>query len=1072
MTALVSLPGEVSAYTPHGPILIDGNANFTAANGVTGGSGTPSDPYIIDGWEIDASTAHGVEIRSTDAHFVLRDIYVHSGGSNYYGVYLVSLTNGAVENSTLSQDWVGTVLWSSTNVTVTANDVSTNAWYGISLYFSTDIMITANNLSSNLWGGIVLSFSTNVAITSNNVSNNGVGIYLYSSTNVTVTANDVSTNAWDGISLSSSTDAMITANNLSSNYGYGISVGSSSDATITANNISNNRDGILLDHSTNVTISANTFLSNGVYIWGTALSDFSSHTITVDNSVNGKPLHYYKDCTGLTVDGILVGQLLVANCTDFTAANLQIADTDVGIEMAFSARVTITANNVSSNNGWGGIYLWSISNSTIASNNVSSNDRNGIYLYSSTDVMITANNISSNNGDGILLDSSTNVAITANNVSNNWWGIDLDSSTNIAVTANNVSNNGDGISLYGSTNVTITANNVSNIMYGIRLLSSTDVTITANNVSNNSWGIDLGSSTNIAVTANNVSNNGNCIYLDSSTNVIITANNVSNNGNGIRLYWSIDVMISANNVSSNNGWGIHLDSSTNVAIHHNNLISNAVQASDDRGPVNFWDEGYPSGGNYWSDYGGVDQFSGPSQDQAGLDGIGDTPYVIDANSQDDYPLMGPSGGPDTVPPTVSILTPSNGVVLAATPVTGTGSAADAGGSGLDRVEVRVNGGSWQAATGTTSWNLSVDLAPGASLIEAQAWDNAGNPSTIESVNVVYDPDAPTVSITSPADGLWTSSTSQVVTGTAADAGSGLDRIEVSCDGGSTWNTATGTTSWNSTCSGLVPGANDIHARSLDIVGWESVHAIVAVNHDPDAPAATISSPANGSWINTPTAGITGTASDTGGSGLDRVEVRLNGGPWQTATGTSSWNLSVTLVLGDNLIEARAYDNASNPSVLDSINGTYAIPPGPPRNLTAVAVNGKITLSWETPASDGGSPISHYKVYRGTTGSGVLLAEVENVLTYEDADAADGVTYDYTVTAVNAGGEGPQSNEASATPPAPPASLFAQPGLWAVIAMVIGILAVLAILLVRRREKKKGTPTAANGTPLERSHGRP
>jgi nitrous oxidase accessory protein NosD len=56
---------------------------------------------------------------------------------------------------------------------------------------------------------------------------------------------------------------------------------------------------------------------------------------------------------------------------------------------------------------------------------------------------------------------------------------------------------------------------------------------------------------------------------------------------------------------------------------------------------NTWDNGYPSGGNYWSDYSGVDEYSGPYQNETGSDGIGDTPYIIDEKNCDRYPLITP-----------------------------------------------------------------------------------------------------------------------------------------------------------------------------------------------------------------------------------------------------------------------------------------------------------------------------------------------------------------------------------------------------------------------------------------------
>lgn len=49
-----------------------------------------------------------------------------------------------------------------------------------------------------------------------------------------------------------------------------------------------------------------------------------------------------------------------------------------------------------------------------------------------------------------------------------------------------------------------------------------------------------------------------------------------------------------------------------------------------RARISVWDSG--SEGNYWSDYNGTDSDG---------DGIGDTPYIIDSNNVDNYPLMNP-----------------------------------------------------------------------------------------------------------------------------------------------------------------------------------------------------------------------------------------------------------------------------------------------------------------------------------------------------------------------------------------------------------------------------------------------
>jgi hypothetical protein len=98
----------------------------------------------------------------------------------------------------------------------------------------------------------------------------------------------------------------------------------------------------------------------------------------------------------------------------------------------------------------------------------------------------------------------------------------------------------------------------------------------------------------------------------------------------------------------------------------------------------------------------------------------------------------------------------------------------------------------------------------------------------------------------------------------------------------------------------------------------------------------------------------------------------------------------------------------------TVSGATA--PSAPQNLSADSAHGRgVRLTWTPPSNDGGSAITGYNVYRGNSaGSEVFLAAVGNLTTYKDTATSRGTTYYYFVTAVNAIGESPASNGASAT----------------------------------------------------------
>ena len=260
------------------------------------------------------------------------------------------------------------------------NNVSNNRW-GIFLLYSNNNNISNNNCSSNNEHGICLGGggSNDNSISNNMCSNNEVGIYLEETKNNSISNNTCSNNG-GGIYLDDSENNSISNNNCSNNY-VGIYLYDSNNNIISNNNCSNNLGGIGLTDSNNNKLKGNLMFENGIYIRGGSLRDYT-HEIDTSNTVNGKPVYYWKDIGGGRVpDG--AGQVILVNCTNIAIENQKLNNASVGMEIAFSSYITIK-NNTCSNNYYG-IYLGYSNNNTIYLNNFINNTDN-VYSYDSTNI--------------------------------------------------------------------------------------------------------------------------------------------------------------------------------------------------------------------------------------------------------------------------------------------------------------------------------------------------------------------------------------------------------------------------------------------------------------------------------------------------------------------------------------------------------------------------------------------------------------------------------------------------------------------------------------------------------------
>jgi len=248
--------------------------------------------------------------------------------------------------------------------------------------------------------------------------------------------------------------------------------------------------------------------------------------------------------------------------------------------------------------------------------------------------------IDGNSASNVVELQANNVEINGFTIQNGTTGVYIDAWSNNRIIGNIIINikiiGNEGVSgMFSSDNEIVNNTITSNYAIILALYSERNI-ISNNTIISTPEGINLvfcASYNNI--TGNTIRNStgpwdASAIYLGLGAN----DNNIINNtvSNSTRGVWVGEQCVDQNCVGNtliNNTVGIQIKEASGSTFYHNNFINNTQQVDTDNS-INAWDDG--SEGNFWSDYDGTD---------ADQDGIGDTPYVIDENNQDNYPLMAP-----------------------------------------------------------------------------------------------------------------------------------------------------------------------------------------------------------------------------------------------------------------------------------------------------------------------------------------------------------------------------------------------------------------------------------------------
>ena len=402
--------------------------------------------------------------------------------------------------------------------------------------------------------------------------------------------------------------------------------------------------------SWNTTLHGNRFIENG----GTL--NFMNYHLNLDpsNTVDGKPMYYFDGLNGFSVNSATcpsAGYVCIERSQNFTVENL-VLDCRNYEGLKLDDVKDFVIRNVTCGNSHFGISLrgWGTANTTengsIENCSLHNNDY-ALRLAFSYNVTLTNNVFDDNQSPISWLEPTTDYSYTVNiDASNSVNGREFYFFKNISgltVDETNSSNIG-CLTILGCTNISIS--NISVLprpsVFLISVVSANVTNVCASQLV--LWNVSDGN-----ISGNFLIGFGCDICSPNLFGLTIRSSQVTLSENYIEDFFSAVTFISSDIIFKENtirdcNYVFEQIWSRGKAYHNNiegyNMLFELVDDYIE------WDDGYPSGGNYWSDYHGDDYYSGVYQNVTGSDGVGDTVHIVNVTGAsgsltDHFPLIGP-----------------------------------------------------------------------------------------------------------------------------------------------------------------------------------------------------------------------------------------------------------------------------------------------------------------------------------------------------------------------------------------------------------------------------------------------